>query len=257
MQSERESPATGLEVVPWGLSSDSRIPLAIMSLLRFKEATIVFTETPLTKAALAVVLAAGLAAGCQTTDPYTGETKTTSATYGALIGAGAGAAIGMISGRDAKQRRQRALIGAGVGALAGGAVGAYMDRQEADLRRQTEGVEAVLGRPPPVAGRSWIPEPVFRLAGPRRSSGSPCSLVPVPHVVKAFASFFQHPYSPPHLPSATTAPTDLATHAVVKARTATTTQASALCGKTILRSMQAMPRVEREWLRAGGSLPFH
>ena len=91
---------------------------------------------PALKTALTVALAASLAAGCQTTDPYTGETKTTSATYGALIGAGAGAAIGMISGRDAKQRRQRALIGAGVGGLAGGAVGAYMDKQEDELRRQ-------------------------------------------------------------------------------------------------------------------------
>jgi outer membrane protein OmpA-like peptidoglycan-associated protein len=90
--------------------------------------------TPAVKATLAVVLAAGLIAGCQTTDPYTGEKKTTSTTFGALIGAGAGAAIGMISGHDAKQRRQRALVGAGVGALAGGAVGNYMDRQEAELR---------------------------------------------------------------------------------------------------------------------------
>jgi outer membrane protein OmpA-like peptidoglycan-associated protein len=87
------------------------------------------------KTALALVISAGLAAGCQTTDPYTGETKTSSATYGALIGAGAGAAVGMISGRDAKQRRQRALIGAGVGALAGGAVGAYMDQQEDEIRK--------------------------------------------------------------------------------------------------------------------------
>jgi outer membrane protein OmpA-like peptidoglycan-associated protein len=88
------------------------------------------------KAALVVAAIAGLAAGCQTTDPYTGEKKTTSATIGALIGAGAGAAIGMISGGDAKQRRQRALIGAGVGALSGGAVGAYMDKQENELRAQ-------------------------------------------------------------------------------------------------------------------------
>jgi outer membrane protein OmpA-like peptidoglycan-associated protein len=94
-----------------------------------------FTRQPAVKTALTLVIAAGLAAGCQTTDPYTGETKTTSATYGALIGAGAGAAVGMISGRDAKQRRQRALIGAGVGALAGGAVGAYMDKQEDELRK--------------------------------------------------------------------------------------------------------------------------
>ena len=94
-----------------------------------------FKEQPAVMTALALAIAVGLAAGCQTTDPFTGETKTTSATYGAIIGAGAGAAVGMISGRDAKQRRQRALIGAGVGALAGGAVGAYMDKQEDELRK--------------------------------------------------------------------------------------------------------------------------
>jgi outer membrane protein OmpA-like peptidoglycan-associated protein len=90
----------------------------------------------LVKAALAATLAATLVAGCQTTDPYTGESKTSRSTYGALIGAGAGAAIGMISGRDAKQRRERILLGAGVGALSGGAVGAYQDRQENELRAQ-------------------------------------------------------------------------------------------------------------------------
>ena len=95
-----------------------------------------FIANPAARTTLAVVLAAGFVAGCQTTDPYTGEKKTTSATYGALIGAGAGAAIGMISGGDAKQRRQRALVGAGVGALAGGAVGGYMDKQESELRAQ-------------------------------------------------------------------------------------------------------------------------
>lgn len=89
---------------------------------------------PAAKATLAALLAAGFIAGCQTTDPYTGENKTSSATYGVLIGAGTGAAIGMISGKDAKQRKQRALVGAGVGALAGGAVGGYMDRQENELR---------------------------------------------------------------------------------------------------------------------------
>lgn len=86
-------------------------------------------------AAVAVVLAAALAAGCQTIDPYTGEQKTSSATYGAIIGAGTGAVIGMISGDSSKQRKKRALIGAGVGALAGGAVGSYMDKQEDELRR--------------------------------------------------------------------------------------------------------------------------
>jgi len=92
-------------------------------------------KTPTGKTALVLLLAAGFAAGCQTTDPYTGQQKTSSATFGALIGAGTGAAIGMISGKNAKQRRQRALLGAGVGALSGGAVGAYMDRQENEMRQ--------------------------------------------------------------------------------------------------------------------------
>jgi outer membrane protein OmpA-like peptidoglycan-associated protein len=89
--------------------------------------------------ALVVLLAAAVAGGCETLDPYTGEKKTSDATYGALIGAGAGAVIGMISGHDAKERRQRALIGAGVGGLSGAAVGAYMDKQEAELREQMRG----------------------------------------------------------------------------------------------------------------------
>jgi len=80
-----------------------------------------------------------VAAGCQTVDPYTGETKTSSATKGAAIGAGVGAVLGILSGDDSKERRKRALIGAGVGGIAGGAVGNYMDQQEAELRRQLEG----------------------------------------------------------------------------------------------------------------------
>ena len=78
-------------------------------------------------------------AGCQTTDPYTGESKTSNATKGAAIGAATGAVIGAISGDNSRDRRKRALIGAGVGALAGGAVGAYMDQQEAELRKELEG----------------------------------------------------------------------------------------------------------------------
>ncbi|HRP36143.1 MAG TPA: OmpA family protein [Gammaproteobacteria bacterium] len=83
--------------------------------------------------------AAAMTVGCQTIDPYTGETKTSSATKGAAIGAGAGAVLGILTGDDSKERRKRALIGAGVGAIAGGAVGSYMDNQEAKLREQMEG----------------------------------------------------------------------------------------------------------------------
>jgi outer membrane protein OmpA-like peptidoglycan-associated protein len=83
-------------------------------------------------------LAIGLA-GCETLDPYTGESETSKATKGALIGAAAGAVVGLASGDDAVDRRQRALIGAGVGALAGGSVGYYMDQQEAKLRAELQG----------------------------------------------------------------------------------------------------------------------
>jgi outer membrane protein OmpA-like peptidoglycan-associated protein len=88
---------------------------------------------------IALVGVALIAAGCETLDPYTGETKTSNATKGALIGAATGAVVGLISGDDAVERRQRAMVGAGVGALAGGAVGNYMDRQEAKLRAELEG----------------------------------------------------------------------------------------------------------------------
>lgn len=96
---------------------------------------------------LAICMAAAvLTAGCQTIDPYTGETKTSSATKGAAIGAGAGAVLGILTGDDSKERRKRALIGAGVGAIAGGAVGTYMDNQEAKLREQLEGTGVSVSR---------------------------------------------------------------------------------------------------------------
>jgi outer membrane protein OmpA-like peptidoglycan-associated protein len=87
---------------------------------------------------MAAVAAIGLA-GCQTTNPYTGEQQTSKAAKGAGIGAAAGAVVGLITGDDSKERRERALIGAGVGAVAGGSVGYYMDVQEAKLRQQLQG----------------------------------------------------------------------------------------------------------------------
>jgi outer membrane protein OmpA-like peptidoglycan-associated protein len=93
---------------------------------------------PTLLAAIALGAAVGLA-GCQTTDPYTGEKKTSNASIGAGIGALAGAVIGAATGKDAKDRRKRALIGAGVGGLTGAGVGAYMDAQEAKLRQKLAG----------------------------------------------------------------------------------------------------------------------
>ena len=91
------------------------------------------------KLLIAVAASAFVLGACKTIDPFTGEEKYGSTTKGAAIGAGAGAVIGAISGKDAQERKKRALIGAGVGALAGGAVGAYMDKQEADLRKEMQG----------------------------------------------------------------------------------------------------------------------
>ena len=86
----------------------------------------------------AVALAAAVTlalAGCQTTDPYTGEQKTSNTAKGAGIGAVGGAVAGaLFSGK-----RKAVLLGAGLGALAGGAVGNYMDREEAKLRAQLQG----------------------------------------------------------------------------------------------------------------------
>ncbi len=83
--------------------------------------------------ALAAAITVALA-GCQTTDPYTGEQKVSNTTKGAGIGAVGGAIAGaIISGK-----RKSVLLGAGIGALAGGLVGNYMDREEAKLRAQLQ-----------------------------------------------------------------------------------------------------------------------
>ena len=87
----------------------------------------------------ALIAVAVFMSGCETLDPYTGETKTSAATKGAIIGAVSGAVVGLVSGDDSVERRQRALLGAGIGALAGGGIGYYMDRQEAKLREELAG----------------------------------------------------------------------------------------------------------------------
>ena len=73
--------------------------------------------------------------GCESTNPYTGETEVSKTAKGAGIGAVGGAIAGAIIGGG----RKDILIGAGLGALAGGAVGNYMDKQEAKLRAQLQG----------------------------------------------------------------------------------------------------------------------
>lgn len=79
-----------------------------------------------------------LAVGCTTVDPYTRQQKVSNATKGAIIGAVGGAVVGLATGDNADERAQHALIGAAIGGLSGAAIGAYMDRQEAELRRRLE-----------------------------------------------------------------------------------------------------------------------
>jgi len=70
---------------------------------------------------------------CQTYDPYTGEQKTSKATIFGLGGAAVCALIG--SNKNGKTAR---AAGLGCGAIGAG-IGAYMDAQEAELRREMEG----------------------------------------------------------------------------------------------------------------------
>ena len=94
---------------------------------------------PVPKRILATAAAAALlstTAAC-ITDPNTGERRISKAAIGAVIGGGAGYLLGEVLG--GRRDRTERIVGAGIGAIAGGAVGNYMDRQEAELRRQTAG----------------------------------------------------------------------------------------------------------------------
>jgi outer membrane protein OmpA-like peptidoglycan-associated protein len=74
------------------------------------------------------------------TDPYTGEQRIAKTAIGGTLGAGIGAGVAAgIAALAGKNAAKAAMIGAGVGALGGAAVGAYMDAQDAKLRRFLEG----------------------------------------------------------------------------------------------------------------------
>jgi outer membrane protein OmpA-like peptidoglycan-associated protein len=88
----------------------------------------------------ACILGAGALAACTTTDPYTGQVVRNNTGTGALGGAAAGALLGYLTNTNkSSEGRENALIGAGIGALAGGVAGNYMDRQQAELRREMAG----------------------------------------------------------------------------------------------------------------------
>ena len=81
-----------------------------------------------------VILIGVVLAGCQTTNPYTGEEQASKSTKYGIGGALAGAAIGAIAdgGRGA-------LTGAAIGGAAGLGYGHYTDQQEAKLRAELQG----------------------------------------------------------------------------------------------------------------------
>ena len=85
---------------------------------------------------IVAAMSGALLAAC-TTNPYTGQREISRAAIGAAGGLLGGYVLGdLVGGRSDRTER---ILGAGIGAIAGGAVGAYMDRQEAQLRRQTAG----------------------------------------------------------------------------------------------------------------------
>lgn len=85
-----------------------------------------------------IAAAAATALTACTTDAMTGERRiSTEAGVGAVVGALGGYLLGdLIGGRNSRTEQ---IVGAGIGAVAGGAIGAYMDRQEQEMRRETEG----------------------------------------------------------------------------------------------------------------------
>lgn len=82
---------------------------------------------------LRCLIVAGLAVSLMSCQDSGYRNTVGGAAVGGLAGAGLGA---IVSGGN---RGAGALIGAGVGALAGGAIGNYMDRQQADMRRNLAG----------------------------------------------------------------------------------------------------------------------
>lgn len=87
-----------------------------------------------------ITLGAVFFTSCTSLNPYTGEEKVSNTTIGAGIGAAGGAIVGAIIGNNTGDGdgTKGALIGAGIGGVAGGGIGYYMDKQEAQIRKQLE-----------------------------------------------------------------------------------------------------------------------
>jgi len=90
--------------------------------------------------ALMLTTASVALVGCNTINPYTGESQTSRAVkYGAV----SGAVCGLIGAVESGQRARNAALGCGV---IGAGVGAYMDVQEAEFREQLQGTGVQVSR---------------------------------------------------------------------------------------------------------------
>lgn len=83
-----------------------------------------------------IAMVAMVATSCQQQGGYYDNKQTY---QGAGLGAIIGATAGALSGKGSTDRRQKAMVGLAAGALLGGGYGAYMDKQEAELRRSLSG----------------------------------------------------------------------------------------------------------------------
>lgn len=93
----------------------------------------------------AAAAAALLSTTACVTNPETGKREvSTKGAIGGLVGAVVGYFGGDIIG--GRNDRTAKAIGAGVGAVAGAAIGTYMDKQERELKRKTEGTGVVVER---------------------------------------------------------------------------------------------------------------
>ncbi|MBU2708315.1 OmpA family protein [Zooshikella marina] len=92
------------------------------------------------KTVLALTAAAVFTTGCQSPNPYTGESEFNKTSKYGGIGALAGAAVGALA-----NGKRGALAGAAIGAAAGAGWGYYVDRQEDALRQhlRSTGVKVV------------------------------------------------------------------------------------------------------------------
>ncbi len=87
---------------------------------------------------LSLIFTLGLG-GCATNDAYTNDKEVSGTTIGAVSGALAGVVLGNQVKGNKNARQNARLAGAAIGAAVGGGIGNYVDKQEAELRKELKG----------------------------------------------------------------------------------------------------------------------